>query len=285
MQIIKSPDELRDVCRAWHRSGETISLVPTMGYCHAGHEALMREGRKAGDRLIVSLFVNPAQFGPNEDLSAYPRDLERDAEIAARCGADVLFVPEPEAMYRPGHVTWVEAPELARGLCGKSRPVHFRGVCTIVLKLLTLTRADYAIFGEKDWQQQAIIRAMAADLNLDTRIITCPTVRDKDGLALSSRNVYLKPEERAQAPGIRAGMLRAAALAAEGQTDVALLLDGVRSYWREKLPLGKIDYLEVVHPDTLKPISSIEGSALMACAVKIGNARLIDNILLNIIGE
>ncbi len=281
MQILTSSSALRDICRAWHKAGETIALVPTMGYYHAGHEDLIRYGRALADRLVVSLFVNPAQFGPNEDLEAYPRDIERDARIAASLGVDALFTPDPEEMYRPGHATWVEVPGLAKGLCGQSRPIHFRGVCTIVLKLLLLTRADYAVFGQKDWQQQAIIRAMVADLNVDTQIMTRPTVREADGLALSSRNVYLRPEERAKAPWIRAALLEAAKECHNGETDCAALRERVLARWRHELPAGRLDYLEIVDPQSLQPLTAITGPALMACAVQLGNARLIDNILLN----
>ena len=199
MQILTDPQELAAQCRAWHAQGEDIALVPTMGYYHAGHEDLMIHARGLAKRLVVSLFVNPAQFGPGEDLEAYPRDAKRDAAIAESRGADVLFMPEPGSMYAPDHATWVEVPELAKGLCGQSRPIHFRGVCTVVLKLFMLTRADVAVFGQKDWQQQAVIRRMVRDLNVPTRIEARPTVREADGLALSSRNVYMTAAERAQA--------------------------------------------------------------------------------------
>ncbi|MBO6170823.1 MAG: pantoate--beta-alanine ligase [Desulfovibrio sp.] len=280
MQIFTSPQELAAQCRAWHAAGEDIALVPTMGYYHAGHEDLMAHGRTLARRLVVSLFVNPAQFGPGEDLEAYPRDAERDSAIAARRGADALFMPEPASMYAPDHATWVEVPELARGLCGASRPVHFRGVCTVVLKLFLLTQADVAVFGQKDWQQQAILRRMARDLNVPVRIETRETVREPDGLALSSRNVYLTPEERAQAPEIRKGLLYAQKLAREGETGVNLLREAVLRRWAERLPLGRLDYLSIVHPESLAPLDDVTGPALMACAVRMGRARLIDNILL-----
>ncbi|WP_297671853.1 pantoate--beta-alanine ligase [uncultured Desulfovibrio sp.] len=280
MQIFTSPQELAAQCRAWHAAGEDIALVPTMGYYHAGHEDLMAHGRTLARRLVVSLFVNPAQFGPGEDLEAYPRDAERDSAIAARHGADALFMPEPASMYAPDHATWVEVPELAKGLCGASRPVHFRGVCTVVLKLFLLTQADVAVFGQKDWQQQAILRRMARDLNVPVRIETRETVREPDGLALSSRNVYLTPEERAQAPEIRKGLLYAQKLAREGETGVNLLREAVLRRWAERLPLGRLDYLSIVHPESLAPLDDVTGPALMACAVRMGRARLIDNILL-----
>lgn len=280
MQVINEPRDLSDLADSWRRAGETIALVPTMGYYHKGHEALMEKGRGLADHLVVSLFVNPAQFGPNEDLDAYPRDLERDARIARERGADVLFAPEAASLYLPGHATWVEVPELASGLCGRSRPVHFRGVCTIVLKLFLLSRANFAVFGEKDWQQLAIVRRMANDLNLPTRIVSCPTVREDDGLALSSRNVYMNEDERAQAPGIRKGLLLARDMAEGGERDAERLRSAVLAYWARNLPLGRLDYLNVVDPDSLAPCNDISGPALMACAVRLGRARLIDNILL-----
>ncbi len=280
MQILTTPHELEAQCRAWRKAGDDIALVPTMGYYHAGHEDLMTHARGLARRLVVSLFVNPTQFGPGEDLEAYPRDPERDAAIAAAHGADVLFRPEPGLMYAPDHATWVEVPELAKGLCGQTRPVHFRGVSTVVLKLFLLTGADVAVFGQKDWQQQAILRRMARDLNVPVRIVTRPTVREADGLALSSRNLYLTPEERAQAPEIRQGLLYARKLAEEGETSVSLLREAVLRRWAERLPLGRLDYLSVVHPESLAPLTEAGDAALMACAVRMGKARLIDNILL-----
>lgn len=281
MQIFTDPQEFAARCRAWREKGETIALVPTMGYYHKGHEDLMSHARRLADRMVISLFVNPAQFGPGEDLEAYPRDLERDSAIAEAHGADILFAPEPGAMYAPDHATWVEVPELAKGLCGQSRPVHFRGVCTVVLKLFLLSGANVAVFGQKDWQQQAILRRMVRDLNVPIRIETRPTVREPDGLALSSRNVYLTPEERTQAPQLRQGLILAQVLAKTGEKNANLLRQAVLNFWSEKLPLGRLDYLSVVDPVSLAPMEEIGGPALMACAVRLGKARLIDNILLN----
>lgn len=280
MQILTTPQELAAQCRAWHTAGETVALVPTMGYYHAGHEQLMDSARALASRMVVSLFVNPTQFGPEEDLAAYPRDAAHDTAIAAKHGADVLFMPQPEAMYAPDHATWVAVPQLGQNLCGASRPGHFRGVCTVVLKLFLLTGADVAIFGQKDWQQQAILRRMVRDLNVPVRIETCPTVREPDGLALSSRNVYLSAAERAQAPEIQRALVYARKLAQEGENSVALLREAVLRRWAEYLPLGRLDYLSIVHPESLEPLSVIGDAALMACAVRMGKARLIDNILL-----
>ena len=229
---------------------------------------------------MLSLFVNPTQFGPNEDLAAYPRDHERDAAIARKQGADVLFIPEEGSMYAPDHATWVEVPDMARGLCGASRPIHFRGVCTVVMKLFWLVQPDVAVFGQKDWQQQAIIRRMVRDMNVPVRIETQPTMREADGLAMSSRNVYMTEAERAQAPQLRQGLELARRLAAQGETSAALLRDAVLRYWAEHLPLGRLDYLSVVDADSLEPLDTLNGRGLMACAVHMGKARLIDNILL-----
>lgn len=240
----------------------------------------MARGRELGTRLVVSLFVNPAQFGPGEDLGAYPRNFTRDCEIAEAQEADALFAPEPESMYPPGHVTWVEVPQLAQGLCGKSRPTHFRGVCTVVLKLLNLVRPDFAVFGEKDWQQLAIIRAMVRDLDVSTAIISVPIVRESDGLALSSRNVYLNEAERRQAPAIQAGLKLARDLVRSGEQEAARIRAAVLGYWQENLPDARLDYLSFVHPETLAELDTVTGPALLACAVFLGRARLIDNILL-----
>ncbi|MDR3362104.1 MAG: pantoate--beta-alanine ligase [Desulfovibrio sp.] len=280
MQLLKNLKELAEVCRGWHAAGQDIALTPTMGCYHAGHEDLMHYGRMLAKRLVVSLFVNPAQFGPGEDLQAYPRDAERDAAIAKKCGADILFMPEATDMYMPDHATWVDVPELSAALCGQSRPTHFRGVCTVVLKLFLLTMADVAVFGAKDWQQQTIIRRMVRDLGMPTRIEARPTVREADGLALSSRNVYMTADERAQAPEIYQALRYAGDMVAGGESSAALLRKAVLRRWAERLPLGRLDYLAVVHPDTLSPLDSVDGPAIMACAVRMGRARLIDNILL-----
>lgn len=280
MQIFSHPDELSAQCRAWRENGETIALVPTMGYYHAGHEALMDKGRKLADRLVVSLFVNPAQFGPGEDLASYPRDPERDGAIARARGADGLFVPDPAAMYAPDHATWVEAPSLSASLCGAFRPGHFRGVCTIVLKLFLLTGANFAVFGEKDWQQQTIIRHMVRDLNLPIEIVLVPTTREPDGLALSSRNTYLDASERARAPLIQQGLRLGARLAAEGLRDAGALRKEILGFWASEFAEARVEYLEIVDPWSLLPLTKIEGPALVACAVYLGATRLIDNILL-----
>ncbi|MDE5833378.1 MAG: pantoate--beta-alanine ligase [Desulfovibrio sp.] len=280
MRIFTKPRDLAAQCREWRAAGDTIALVPTMGYYHAGHQKLMEYGRANAKRLVVSLFVNPAQFGPGEDLAAYPRDFERDRAIAEAVGADALFAPAPEDFYYPDHAAWVVTPNLARGLCGASRPIHFRGVCTVVLKLLLVSQADLAVFGEKDWQQQAIIKRMVRDLNVPATIVALPTVREADGLAMSSRNVYLTRDERRVAPHLRKGLELAAELTGKGVREAPAIIAAVRDYWRRHMPQAETDYLTLVHPESLKELQSIEGSGLLACAVKLGKARLIDNILL-----
>jgi len=212
--------------------------------------------------------------------TTYPRDLDRDSKIAEKHNVDVLFAPEPSEMYAPDASTWVEVPEMSKVLCGVSRPIHFRGVCTVCTKLFMLTQADYACFGEKDWQQQTILRRMVRDLFYPVKIVPCPIVRAEDGLALSSRNVYLDADERKQAPEIYAGLKFARELVEHGETSVPILRDQVLRRWAARLPLGRLDYLYVVDPVSLEQKDTIDGPALMACAIKMPHARLIDNILL-----
>jgi len=280
MQILKDPKEFQQLCLEWRGQGQRLALVPTMGAFHAGHQSLMHAAKASGACVLVSLFVNPAQFGPGEDLAAYPRDPGRDAEIAKAAGAELLFMPKPHSMYEADHATWVETPALARTLCGLSRPDHFKGVCTVVLKLLLLSQAQLAFFGEKDWQQLVIIRRMVRDLNVPVEIRGCAVVREVDGLALSSRNAHLTPEERAQAPQIQAGLLQARELARRGERAAKILCAAVREHWAGHLPLGREEYLALVHPHSLEDMEAIGDAALMACAVRLGKARLIDNILL-----
>ncbi len=282
MEIVSDPDALRKTCRDWLRQGVVTGLVPTMGYLHAGHESLLRLARERAERVVASIFVNPTQFGPGEDLDAYPRDLDRDAALAEKAGVDVLFTPAPEAMYAPGAATWVEVPSLARHLCGASRPTHFRGVCTIVAKLFLLAQPALAVFGEKDWQQLAIIRRMVADLGFPVEIVGAPLVREADGLALSSRNVYLTPAERTEAVHINKGLALAAERIAGGEQDAGRVLAEARVYFEAHLPSGTIDYLECVDPERIEPLSRLAGPALLAAAVKFSRARLIDNRLVDV---
>ena len=278
MLIVTDPLSLQRQCRDWIMAGETIALVPTMGYLHSGHESLIQKGRESASKLVVSIFVNPTQFGPGEDLAAYPRSPEEDAAKIRARGADVLFLPEPSAMYPEGHATVVETPALAAGLCGVSRPIPLRGVCTVVAKLLLLTGAHVAVFGEKDRQQLTIIRRMAKDLFIPTEIVGMPTVREPDGLALSSRNAYLTPSERAEAPQFAEGLRLAVAAAKAGERSIAVLAGKVRAHWAAHLPAGREDYLEFVHPESLAPLERIDGPFVLAAAVFLGRARLIDNL-------
>ena len=280
MEIIRTVADMKARAAAWKAEGLSIGLVPTMGSLHEGHESLMDAAREASDRVVVSVFVNPIQFGPGEDYEAYPRDLERDARICERHGVDVVFHPEVDDMYAPAHNTFVVMETLTDSLCGASRPGHFRGVCTVVTKLFNIVQPHRAFFGQKDAQQLAIIKRMVADLNMNVTVVGCPIVREADGLALSSRNVYMTAAERAQAPEIRAALLYAQKLAQEGETSAALLREAVLRRWAERLPLGRLDYLSIVHPESMAQLNEVNGPALMACAVRMGKARLIDNILL-----
>ncbi len=280
MRIIEKIDEMQSLSFELRTKGKKIVFVPTMGYFHEGHLSLMRWGRKHGDVLVVSVFVNPTQFGPNEDLSRYPRDLERDKALAEKEKVDVLFVPKAEDMYSDDHSSWVEVKGLGEVLCGKSRPGHFRGVCTVVCKLFNIVQPHIAVFGEKDWQQLKIIQKMVKDLNIPVKVVGRPIVREKDGLAMSSRNTYLSSEERKEATNIYKGLQLAKSLVKQGILDREELLTRVKNFYKEKIPSGKIDYVELVHPEKLHPVERVEGKALLAVAIFIGKARLIDNILL-----
>ena len=261
------------------QTAKTIALVPTMGYLHEGHLALMREGRKHGDILIMSIFVNPTQFGPSEDFKTYPRDLDRDVSLAESVGVDVIFAPEAEAMYDKAYQSYVDLEMLPRYLCGLSRPSHFRGVATVVTKLFNIVRPHVAILGEKDYQQLIIIRRMVRDLNFDIRIIGVPIVREPDGLAMSSRNTYLSEDERRSALSLLQSLQQAQRSLAQGTRDAGQLIheasELICSY-----PHTKIDYVAVCDPKTLENVNRVEGPTLMALAVWVGKTRLIDNAIL-----
>jgi pantoate--beta-alanine ligase len=280
MDIIREPQALQKASLHWRAQGLATGLVPTMGYFHAGHLSLMDFARQRADRVVVSLFVNPTQFGPNEDLGRYPRDFERDAALAREHGVDLLFAPEPGAMYAPDHATWVEVPDLARGLCGATRPTHFKGVTTVVAKLFHLAQPTFAVFGEKDWQQLAIIRRMVRDLHFPLEVVGRPIVREADGLALSSRNVFLTDEERRAAPGIHQGLLRAAEQVGQGQRRSAKILADLEAFYAERVPMARLDYARLVDPESLEPMEEVRGAALLAVALFMSKARLIDNTLL-----
>ncbi len=281
MRLISSIKEMSALSERWRREGKTIAFVPTMGYFHEGHLSLMREGRRRGDVLVVSLFVNPIQFGPKEDLNQYPRDLERDKALAQKEGVDVLFVPKQEEMYPSGFQTFVEVTELTQYLCGLSRPGHFRGVTTVVTKLFNIVKPHIAIFGLKDYQQYLVIKRMVEDLNFDIEIIGYPTVREADGLAMSSRNEYLSPEQRKSALSLSQGLKLAQALVNAGETNVQIIVNRVTNFIKQ-FPYTQIDYVKICDPETLEDLTEIKDKALLALAVKIGRARLIDNTILEV---
>ena len=276
MKISGKIDEVRAQVKEWKKQGLSVALVPTMGYLHEGHKSLMERARKENDKVVVSIFVNPMQFGPNEDLESYPRDLDRDSKICEAAGVDLIFHPEVEEMYGPDFHAYVDMHTLPEKLCGASRPVHFRGVQTVVSKLFHIIPADRAYFGQKDAQQLAIIRRMVIDLNFDIEIIGCPIIREEDGLAKSSRNTYLSEEERKQAVILNQSLEAAMDAINAGEKDAAkvkqIIIDKLHT-----CPLAKIDYVEVVSFDTIQPIEKVEGAVLIAIAVYIGTTRLIDN--------
>ncbi len=266
----------------WHRAGFRIGVVPTMGALHAGHLSLVRAARSECDRVVATIFVNPAQFAPTEDLAKYPRTLADDLEALSAEGVDAVLVPSDEEMYPPGYSTYVEPPEVARGWEGAVRPTHFRGVATVVLKLLNLTRADICYLGQKDFQQVAVVRRMVRDLNVPCEIKMCPTIRDPDGLAMSSRNRYLTAAERQIALSLSQTLLAAERMIREGERDGSRVSD----WMREQLlsaGVGQVDYALVADPDTLEPIQAIELPAVLLMAAKVGTTRLLDNFL--IVGE
>ena len=281
MEIISDPGDMQALSRAWHKVDVKIAFVPTMGFFHEGHLSLMRYGREMGDRLVVSLFVNPTQFGPTEDLDRYPREPERDAALAREVGVDVLYSPTAEAMYPQGYQTYVAVEGLSQGLCGPSRPGHFRGVATVVLKLFNQVMPHLAVFGEKDYQQLAVIKRMAADLDLPVEVVGRPIVREADGLALSSRNTYLSPEERHSALCLNQALTAARELAAGGETDADKILSTVRNMITST-PHTRLDYAALVEPDTLEEVKTIRDAARLALAAGVGTTRLIDNMLLEV---
>ena len=279
MEILRTIDSVRQWVRAQRAQGRPIHFVPTMGYFHEGHLSLMRRARDDGGAVIVSIFVNPLQFGPHEDLERYPRDFERDCQMAQPVGVDAIFAPEAAEMYPAGYQTEVRVQTLSQPLCGRSRPGHFEGVATVVLKLFNIVTPDRAYFGMKDYQQLRIIQQMVRDLNLPIEVVPCPIVREADGLAMSSRNVYLSPDERAAATVLYRSLQWAQGQYAAGERNAHILCDGVYRQIAAE-PLARIDYVEVVDAETLQPIERLERPALVALAVFFGRARLIDNCLL-----
>ena len=276
MEIIKTIDHMQQTSDAIRMKGESLALVPTMGFLHEGHLTLMRAAKDHCDRLVVSLFVNPIQFGPNEDFKAYPRDTEGDLKKAEDAGADMVFMPFAKEMYPQGAQTSVMVKNLPRHLCGLSRPGHFDGVTTVVAKLFHIVKPHAAVFGQKDYQQLAVISRMVMDLDMDIRIIGVPTVREADGLAMSSRNSYLSPEERTSALSLKKSLDLAQRLFREGEKNAQKIKDFVRSYILEH-PHTEIDYMALCDPVTLEDVNTLTGGTLMALAVRVGKTRLIDN--------
>ncbi len=277
--IVKTIEEVRAQVKAWRAEGLTVGLVPTMGYLHEGHQSLIARSVAENDRTVVSDFVNPIQFGPTEDLATYPRDIERDAALCESTGANLIFHPEADEMYAPDFCTYVDMDHLTKGLCGKTRPIHFRGVCTVVSKLFHIVQPDRAYFGQKDAQQLAVIRRMVRDLNMPLTIVGCPIIREEDGLAKSSRNTYLSTEERKAALCLSRGLNKGKAAVEAGETD-AEKVKAIITAEIEAEPLSRIDYVEIVDWNNLEPVSSTEGSILAAVAVYIGKTRLIDNFII-----
>lgn len=276
MEIINDISSVQTRCLQARQDGKRIVFVPTMGYLHEGHLSLMREGRNRGDLLVASIFVNPIQFGPNEDLASYPRDPERDAELAREVGVNILFHPTPEVMYPKGYKTYVNVEGLTGILCGEKRPGHFRGVTTVVCKLLNIVQPHVALFGQKDFQQLTVLRRMVMDLNMPVEVVGMPTVRERDGLAMSSRNVYLSDEQRKQALALVDALRQARVAANHGEHHVRRLVGLVRERIGRE-PDARIDYIKICDGDTLESVDRVDANSVLLLAVRIGTTRLIDN--------
>lgn len=279
MKIVGTVKEVREQVKEWKKQGLSVGFVPTMGYLHEGHKSLMDAARKGNDKVVVSIFVNPMQFGPTEDLATYPRDLDHDAALCESAGVDLIFHPEAEEMYEKDFCSFVDMTGLTEGLCGKTRPIHFRGVCTVVNKLFNIVTPDHAYFGQKDGQQLAVIKRMVRDLNMDIEIVGCPIIREEDGLAKSSRNTYLSSEER-KAALILSKTVALGKELAKTEKDANKVVEAMKKNI-ETEPLAKIDYVEAVDALSMAPIEKLEGTCMLAMAVYIGKTRLIDNTLIN----
>ena len=278
MKIAYTVEDVKSQVRQWKKEGLTVGLVPTMGYLHEGHESLIKRAVAENDRVVVSVFLNPTQFAPNEDLASYPRDFEADTKLCEGAGAALVFHPEPSEMYAEDACTFVDMTAVTKELCGKSRPIHFRGVCTVVNKLMNISMADRAYFGQKDAQQLAVIRRMVRDLNMNVEVVGCPIIREADGLAKSSRNTYLSEEERKAGLVLSQAVKLGQKLVAEGEKSAAAVT-GAMSELISAEPLAKIDYVSMVSWDSIEPVEAIEGPVLVAMAVYIGKTRLIDNFI------
>lgn len=279
MRVVKTIAEVREIVNNWKKDGLTVGLVPTMGYLHEGHASLIKRASIENDRVVVSDFVNPIQFGPKEDLASYPRDIERDSEICEQCGADIVFNPEVEEMYFQNFSTFVDITGPSDELCGKSRPIHFRGVCTVVSKLFNIVLPDKAYFGQKDAQQLAVIKRIVRDLNFDIDIVGCPIIREEDGLAKSSRNTYLNEEERKSAVILHKALEKGKELVLNGEKDTKVIINKISSIIDSE-PLARAEYVQVVDFPNIKPVDYIQGDILVAVAVYIGKTRLIDNFII-----
>jgi pantoate--beta-alanine ligase len=278
MEVVRGIGTMKAITRQAKARGQRIGFVPTMGALHEGHLSLVRRARQKADLVVVSIFVNPTQFGPHEDYDRYPRDLEGDIARLAQEDVDYVFTPAVQEIYPPGYATYVEVEGLSERLCGRSRPGHFRGVATVVLKLIAIISPDYAFFGQKDAQQAVIIRKMVEDLNLDVEIIVCPIVREADGLAMSSRNRYLNAEERAAATILYKALQQAKQMIEAGTKSAEKVIQTMRAMI-ESQPHTRIDYVEIVEATTLEPLTTLTGECLIALAVFVGQARLIDNLV------
>ncbi len=279
MRIVRTIKNLRSEVSRKRRRGRRIGLVPTMGALHEGHLSLIRLARRHSDFVVVSIFVNPAQFGPREDFNRYPRDLKGDAEKCRRAGADLVFCPEVSQVYPQGFSTYINVEGLTQGLCGAFRPGHFRGVATVVCKLFNMVQPDVAVFGQKDAQQAAVIKRMVRDLDLPVRIIVGPIVREPDGLAMSSRNAYLTPEERAQATALYHSLELARRMVRQGTRETGEVRRKMRTLLKREAPLGKVEYIEVVDGTDLRPVRTIVPGTMVALAIRFPSARLIDNLM------
>ncbi|MBP6492421.1 MAG: pantoate--beta-alanine ligase [Clostridia bacterium] len=282
MKIIHTIQDVRENVRAWRTEGRTVGFVPTMGSLHEGHRSLIQKAAAENDRVVVSIFINPLQFGEKSDLENYPRDLQHDSDVCALAGADLIFHPDKEEMYQGDFCSFVDVNGLTDTLCGKSRPNHFRGVCTVVTKLFNIVKPDRAYFGQKDAQQLAVVKRMVRDLNMDIEIIACETVREPDGLAKSSRNVHLDKEQRKASSILREALQKAERKIAAGIRNPMEIKESIEKQIDQEASV-RLDYAEIVDLDTLKPIKTIEAPVLVAAAIYVGTTRLIDNFVISCI--
>ncbi len=278
MKIVHTIKEVREIVSGWRREGKSVGFVPTMGYLHEGHKSLIEKSVSMNDKTVVSVFVNPTQFGPNEDLARYPRDLDRDAKLVESAKADLIFNPEPSEMYGPHFTTTVNTSEVTEHLCGAKRPVHFGGVCLVLTKLFNIVKPDRAYFGQKDAQQLAVVRRFVRDLNFDIEIIGCPIIREDDGLAKSSRNTYLSLEERKAAPILYKSLMEGKKLLDNGERDANKIIKAITDVLNTE-KLAKVDYVSIVDNENIQPVTTVKGEVLVAIAVYIGTTREIDNII------